>query len=249
VAKRVVFIGGKAAPGYARAKTIIQLINNVARVINADPDTNDVLKLVFLRNYDVTLTEKLLPAADLCQQISTAGKEASGTSNMKFQLNGVPIVGTIDGANVEILDRVGEDAFFRFGHTVEELQELRHSYNPAQLVEEQPTLRRVLRLIESGTFHPPGDEAGGQAFEDLARDLRERDEYFLVADFESYCATQARVAQLHGADPLKWARLMLRNIACGGFFSSDRTIRDYNKDIWHLPTNIVPRVRLEQATF
>ncbi len=226
---RTIIFGAKAAPGYFMAKQIIKLINSVADVINADPEIGDKLKVVFLANYRVSLAEKIIPAADLSEQISLAGTEASGTSNMKFALNGALTIGTMDGANIEIHDAVGADNIFIFGMTVDEVKKLREQgYNPYSFIEKQPYLKRALDLIRSNFF------SRGEM--DIFRPILDSlnyDTYMLAADFESYAAVQERVAQLY-QNPMEWQKCCLKNIAKMGMFSSDRSITEYAEKIWNL---------------
>jgi starch phosphorylase len=227
---RVKIFGGKAAPSYAVAKDIIRLINDVAAVVNNDPDTKHLLRVVFPPNYNVTMAEKLIPAADLSEQISTAGMEASGTGNMKFALNGALTIGTLDGANVEIRDEVDHDNFFLFGLTTEEVAERREEDAHARAaIEKSPVLRGVLDAIASGTFSPdePGRYAG-------ILDLVWNSDWFLVAsDFDAYDSAQ-QVVDLTYRDPQQWQRKAVLNIARMGFFSSDRAIREYMSEIWNV---------------
>ncbi|WP_461472788.1 glycogen/starch/alpha-glucan phosphorylase [Pararhodobacter sp.] len=225
---RVKIFGGKAAPGYVMAKEIIHLINNVARVINADRKTRDLLTVVYPANYNVTMAERLIPAADLSEQISTAGKEASGTGNMKFTLNGALTIGTLDGANVEIRDLVGPENFFLFGMTADEVVERRRDpAHAARAIDASPRLRRALELIEGGVFSH-GDRSTYAA---LSQNLRTHDYFTVCADFDSYWDAQRRVDQAW-ADPDAWMHMAALNTARAGWFSSDRTIRGYMRDIW-----------------
>ncbi len=228
IVPRTVIFGGKAAPGYYMAKLIIRFINNIAEVVNNDPDSRDLLKVVFLPNYSVKLGEKVYPAADLSEQISTAGKEASGTGNMKFQMNGALTIGTLDGANVEIRDLVGEENFFLFGKTESEITELkRNYYDPQHYIGTE--LGEALHLIECGHF------SGGDRdiFVPLIDNLCYHDPFFVMADFEDYIRTQDEVsAQWKKRD--EWNHKSLINIARSGFFSSDRSIRDYCSKIWSI---------------
>jgi starch phosphorylase len=227
---RCVLIGGKAAPGYQRAKEIIKLINNVAGVINSDPAVGDRLKLVFLPNYGVTKMMFIAPAADLSEQISTAGKEASGTGNMKFMMNGAITIGTYDGANIEILDAVGEDNFFLFGLRAEQVQDLRHHYHPQAYIDADPDLAAVLALIESDHFS--GMEPG--IFRGIVDSMKSPDDpWMTLADFRSYVEAQQRVEAVW-RDQDRWTRMSVRNAAASGVFSTDRTIGEYNDDIWKL---------------
>jgi starch phosphorylase len=227
---RCVLIGGKAAPGYAQAKLIIKFINNVARVINHDPATNGLLRLAFLPNYRVSAMEIIAPGTDLSEQISTAGKEASGTGNMKFMMNGAVTIGTLDGANIEIREEVGEENFFLFGLTAEQVAELRQHYDPDGIIGEDANLRRVMRLIESGLFNPfePG------LVDPIIHSIRNpRDPWMVAADFPSYVAAQEQAAAAF-KDQLRWLRMSILNTAASGRFSTDRTMREYNREIWHL---------------
>ena len=212
------------------AKGIIKCINNVARVINSDPLLQQKLRLIFYPDYNVSAMEVICPAADLSEQISTAGKEASGTGNMKFMMNGAITIGTLDGANVEIRDAVGEDNFFLFGHTVDEIEALRGKYDPSSIIENDPEFKRVMDLIEGGHFN----RFEPHIFDDVVRSIREpSDAWMTAADFRSYIDAQQRVNELY-KDVTTWTRLSILNSAASGRFSTDRTMRDYNDDIWHL---------------
>ena len=225
---RTVLIGGKAAPGYFMAKLVVSLACKVAETINADPGTRDLLRLVFLPDYRVTTMEVVSPAADLSEQISTAGKEASGTGNMKLMMNGALTIGTLDGANVEILDAVGEENFFLFGMTAPEAERARHGYDPEAIVSGDHDLRRAVELIASGHFNrlQPG------LFDPiLAALLSPSDPWLVAADFRSYLDAQKRAAAAF-ADKGRWAKMSILNSAASGRFSTDRTIREYNEGIW-----------------
>ncbi|MFN9071588.1 MAG: glycogen/starch/alpha-glucan phosphorylase, partial [Cyanobacteriota bacterium] len=225
---RSVLFGGKAAPGYYMAKLIIRFINGIAEVINNDPDCKSLLKVIFMPDYNVKIGEKVYPAADLSEQISTAGKEASGTGNMKFAMNGALTIGTLDGANVEIREQVGAENFFLFGHTAAEIVELaKAGYCPWELIPGQQELAEALRLIEQGHFSN-GDQ---ELFRPLLQNLTGSDPFFVLADFADYLRAQGEVSQAW-ADPTRWNRMSLLNSARTGFFSSDRSIRQYAKDIW-----------------
>ncbi len=227
---RAIIIGGKAAPGYVMAKNIIKLINNVARVINSDPAMRGKLQMVFYPDYNVTAMEAICTAADLSEQISTAGKEASGTGNMKFMMNGAVTIGTLDGANVEIRDAVGEDNFFLFGHTVEEVEALRPNYDPKAIIDGDEDFRRVVDLLECGHFNrlEPGVlDAVIASFQDPG------DPWMTAADFRSFLEAQRRVDEAF-RDPEHWTTMSILNTAASGRFSTDRTMRDYNADIWRL---------------
>lgn len=228
---RTVMIGGKAAPGYHMAKLIIKLFNNVARAVNSDPIVSKKLKCVFLENYRVSLAEKVIPAADLSEQISTAGTEASGTGNMKFQMNGALTIGTLDGANVEMKEAMGNENIFIFGMTVEEVDKLGASgYKPQEYYQSDPELKQVIDQIASGFFSPenPG------LFKDVANSLLHNDKYMLLADYRSYIDSQDKVAACY-QNPNEWAKKVVFNIASSGKFSSDRTIEQYATEIWNTP--------------
>ncbi|HEY0117279.1 MAG TPA: glycogen/starch/alpha-glucan family phosphorylase, partial [Cellulomonas sp.] len=229
VTPRVFAFGAKAAPGYRMAKQIIGLINAVGRTINTDPALEGRLTVAFPANYNVTLAETLIPAADLSEQISLAGKEASGTGNMKFALNGALTIGTLDGANVEIRDLVGDDNFFLFGLTEPEVEDVQAAgYRPAAYYEQNPSLRRALDLIAAGTFSG-GDRS---VFEPVVSNLLQDDRFLVLADYQAYLDAQSRVDAAY-ADTEAWTRSAILNVARSGFFSSDRSIRDYLDRIWH----------------
>lgn len=228
---RCVLIGGKAAPGYKMAKRIIKLVNAVAAVINNDPDTAGLLKLAFIPDYRVSAMEVICAGADLSEQISTAGKEASGTGNMKFMMNGALTIGTLDGANIEIRDEAGHENFFLFGLTAEEVEQTRGHYDPARIIAEDEDLKRVMHLLESGHFNlfEPG------IFDAIIQSIYSpHDPWLTAADFRSYVQAQREVAVAY-RDTEHWTRMSILNTATSGKFSSDRTILDYNRDIWHLP--------------
>jgi glycogen phosphorylase len=225
---RTVIFGGKAAPGYRMAKLIIKLINAVALTINHDPVVSDMLKVVFLPDFNVKTAHRVYPAADLSEQISTAGKEASGTGNMKFAMNGAVTIGTLDGANVEIRDAVGHENFFLFGLTAEEVEKRKaEGYTPRSVYSSNPELRETLDLIASGFFS--SDDRG--LFQPLVDSLLTRDDYMLLADYQSYVDCQQRVSDAF-ADQNNWPRMSILNCARVGRFSSDRSIREYCRDIW-----------------
>ena len=226
---RVKIFGGKAAPGYAFAKDVIRLINDAARVINADPVTGHLLKVLYPANYNVSMAERLIPAADLSEQISTAGKEASGTGNMKFTLNGALTIGTLDGANVEIREQVGAENFFLFGMSVDEAQARAAMPDHARkAIHASQPLQDVLQAIVEGTFSPKDTDR----YNNVVDTTWNHDTFLVASDFDSYRAAQAEAdAAFRDAD--HWNRLALRNIAGAGHFSSDRTIRGYMKDVWH----------------
>ncbi len=227
---RCVLIGGKAAPGYVMAKLIVKLINNVADVVNNDTRVGGQLKLVFLPNYCVSSMEIICPGTDLSEQVSTAGKEASGTGNMKFMMNGALTIGTLDGANIEIREAVGEDNFFKFGLTAEEVESLRSDYRPQDIVDQDPGLRAVVGLLRSDYFNQT--EPG--IFQPIVDSiLSPNDPWMCVADSHSYVQAQERVAQAY-RDINKWTKMSILNTAMSGQFSTDRTMQDYNNDIWRL---------------
>ena len=225
---RTYIFGGKAAPGYVTAKLHIKLINDVAAIVNGDRRTNDRIRVVFLENYNVSIAQRIIPAADVSEQISLAGMEASGTGNMKFAMNGALTVGTLDGANIEIREEVGPENFFLFGMDSAAVQELRRSgYHPSTHIERSPMLAQVLDLLESGVFSP--DEPG--RYRSLVDTLRRDDRYMICADFDSYAACQAEVDDVYRR-PEDWTRRVIHNLAHSGMFSSDRTIREYAEQIW-----------------
>ncbi|KKL73920.1 hypothetical protein LCGC14_2070070 [marine sediment metagenome] len=227
---RCVLLGGKAAPGYYMAKRIIKLINNVADVINKDPLARPFLRVAFLPNYNVTAMETICPATDLSEQISTAGKEASGTGNMKFMMNGALTIGTLDGANIEIRDAVGADNFFLFGAQAEQVEGIKQSYNPLHIIHTTPDLLNVMQLLESGHFNlfEPG------LFDDIIGAIKSPHDPWLVAhDFDSFVQAQRAVEHAY-QDQQHWTQMSILNTAASGVFSSDRTIGQYSDDIWHL---------------
>lgn len=227
--------GGKAAPGYVRAKGIIKLINEIGKMVNSDPAVKDYMRVVFVRNYNVSYAEKIVCAADLSEQISTAGTEASGTSNMKFMLNGTPTLGTYDGANVEIVEEAGEENNYIFGARVSELNEIRKSYDPKIIYGENPRIKHVLNTLVDGTF----DDGGTGIFKELYDSILEGaswhkpDQYFLLYDFESYVSTKLR-ANRDYRNTHYFAKKCFLNMAHAGKFSSDRSVAEYACDIWHV---------------
>ena len=228
---RVVIFAGKAASAYYNAKQIIRLINDVAKVINNDPRINNLLKVVFIPNYSVSLAQLIIPAADLSEQISLAGTEASGTSNMKFALNGALTIGTLDGANVEIREHVGENNIFIFSNTTEQVEALRNNgYNPRKYYDEDPELHLALTQMATGTFSPEDPKRYTSLFDSL---VNFGDHYQLLADYRSYVDTQEQVDNLYRHSD-EWTRKTLLNIANMGYFSSDRTIEEYANEIWHI---------------
>ena len=234
---RVVVFAGKAASAYHMAKLVIELIHGVAKTINNDPRVGDLLKVVFAPNYSVSLAEMIIPAADLSEQISTAGTEASGTGNMKFALNGALTIGTLDGANVEMRDNVGDENIFIFGNTTPQVADIRGSgYQPRARYDADPMLKRALDAIRDGWFSPDEPARFQTIFDTL---VNWGDHYLLLADYASYVETQARVDALYG-DPNAWTRKAILNVAEMGPFSSDRTIAQYAHEIWHTkPVNLV----------
>jgi len=229
-APRVKFFGGKAAPSYYNAKLIIRLINDVAKVVNRDPSVRGLLKIAFMPNYNVSLAEIMMPAADLSEQISTAGMEASGTGNMKFGLNGALTIGTLDGANVEMQEHVGQDNILIFGLTAQEVAERRaNGYNPRAIIEGSPELSQALSAISSGVFSPHEPDR----YRGLINGLYDSDWFMVAADFDSYAAAQRRVDALWTDSPV-WYTKAIHNVARMAWFSSDRTIREYAREIWNI---------------
>ena len=228
---RTVIFAGKAAPGYYMAKLIIKLINSVADVVNSDPKVRDVLKVLFLRNYAVSNAEKIIPGADLSQQISTAGTEASGTGNMKFALNGAITIGTLDGANIEIKEEVGEDNIFIFGLDAEGVSSLKRSgYNPFYYYNNNPELANVINQIQGGFFSKGQPDLFRPIVDSL---LYQGDTFMLFADYDSYVKCQEEVSKTY-LDRAKWAAMSIMNTAGMGKFSTDRTIMEYARDIWNI---------------
>jgi starch phosphorylase len=235
---RVKIFAGKAAAGYAQAKLVIKLINDVAKLVNSDPITRDIFKVVFLPDYNVSLAEAIIPAADISEQISTAGMEASGTGNMKLALNGALTIGTLDGANIEILEHVGADNIFIFGLKTHEVEERRRrGLDASATIAASPVLARVIDDIEAGVFWP----GGGGMFAPLMQALRHHDYYQVTADFDDYWSTQRRIDKLwmSSAD---WTRMCIMNIGRMAWFSADRAISEYAEEIWEVPTSVsVPK--------
>jgi starch phosphorylase len=225
--------GAKAAPGYFRAKGIIKFINEIANMIDKDKDVRDKMKVVFISNYNVSYAEKLTPAADISEQISTAGTEASGTGNMKFMLNGAVTLGTYDGANVEIVQQAGEENNYIFGARVEDIEKISKTYNPKAMYKKTPRIKKVMDTLVDGTF----DDGGTGMFRELYDSILEGaswhkpDHYYLLEDFIPYCETRMQ-ANHDYADTFAFRRKCFMNTANAGKFSSDRTIRDYAKEIW-----------------
>ena len=232
-----VIFGAKAAPGYQQAKRIIKLINSVAAVVNADPDVAGRIKVVFLPDYNVSVAEVVVAAGNVSEQISLAGKEASGTGNMKLALNGAVTVGTLDGANIEIRDRVGTGNFFLFGVTADQAIAIRQAgYSPRAWYHGDAELKAAIDVLASGAFSG-GDR---EAFEPVISSILDWDEYLVLADYRSYIDCQDRAIGPAWTDQDRWSRLSILNTARSGFFSSDRTVRDYNRDIWHVEPVPVP---------
>nr|XP_006116366.2 glycogen phosphorylase, liver form isoform X2 [Pelodiscus sinensis] len=227
---RTVIIGGKAAPGYHMAKMIIKLITSVAHVVNNDPMVGNKLKVIYLENYRVSLAEKVIPATDLSEQISTAGTEASGTGNMKFMLNGALTIGTMDGANVEMAEEAGEENLFIFGMRVQDVAELdKKGYSAQEYYDKLPELKQAMDQIRSGFFSPQQPDL----FKDLSNMLFHHDRFKVFADYEAYVKCQDKVSQLF-MNAKEWTKMVIRNIAASGKFSSDRTIKEYARDIWNV---------------
>jgi len=224
--------GAKAAPSYVYAKKIIELINAVAKVVNNDADINKFMKVVFIENYGVSLAELIIPASDISEQISTAGKEASGTSNMKFMMNGAITLGTLDGANIEISERVGLDNCVIFGLKADEVAALASSgeYNPWDIYNADIRIKTIIDSLIDGTWSDGDDEAFRPIFDEV---MYHNDEYFILKDFDTYVKAQEKISAIY-LDKTRWARMCLYNISMSGFFSSDRTIKQYNDEIWHL---------------
>ena len=237
---RAFIFGGKAAPGYFMAKRIIKLINSVGEVINSDPEVNDRMRVAFVPDFNVQRAQIIYPAGDLSEQISLAGKEASGTGNMKFMMNGAATIGTLDGANIEIREEVGPENFFLFGMTAEEVEEKRRAgYRPDLVIESDPRLSEALSLLSSGHFSR-GDR---EVFKPVVENLRYEDPFFVLADFASYAECQDRVDEV-ASDEARWTKLSITNTARSGKFSSDRAIREYAEEIWGIkPTSVSTRKR------
>ena len=230
ITPKTYIFAGKAAPSYTFAKLVIKLINNVANVVNNDEKANEFLKVVFIPDYKVSVAEYLIPAADLSCQVSTAGFEASGTSNMKFALNASVTVGTYDGANIEIYDAVGADNFYLFGLTEEQIRSRRMTYNPREIYENSEYVKRILNALNSNMF---ADENYPQLFRPIFDSLLNNDYYFILADLESF-NNAIQKASKDFADKDKWAKKALMNMARIGYFSSDRSVMEYADHIWHV---------------
>ena len=223
----------QSLPGYARAKAIIRYINRISKLINNDPEMNDKLKVVFVQNYNCSYAEHIIPAADISEQISPAGTEASGTGNMKLMLNGAVTLGTMDGANVEIVKEAGLENNYIFGATVEEINAIRNDYYARGIYDSNPRLRRAIDTLVDGTVPTDGDQQ--ELYHALldGTSWHRADHYFLLKDYDSYIETKLR-ANRDYADRLAFGRKCLMNVASGAKFSSDRTIRQYAKEIWHI---------------
>ncbi|MCL1789041.1 MAG: glycogen/starch/alpha-glucan family phosphorylase, partial [Oscillospiraceae bacterium] len=233
--KTTFLFGAKAAPGYKRAKGIIKFINEIARLINHDKSVKDKLNILFVQNYNVSYAEKLIPACDISEQISTAGTEASGTGNMKFMLNGAVTLGTYDGANVEIVREAGTDNNFIFGARVEQIQKVAKTYNPREIYDNNPRIRRVLDTLVNGTFPDESGHLLNEVYTAIIgpASYGDPDHYFLLLDFEDYVNAKIKANKAY-QNREQWAKMCLMNIANAGFFSSDRTIKEYAKEIWRV---------------
>ena len=233
---RVKIFAGKAAPSYFLAKLIIKLINDVADVVNNDADIGDKLKVIFLPNYNVSAAEILIPGADLSEQISTAGFEASGTGNMKFALNGALTIGTLDGANVEMAEHLGNENIFIFGMKADEVAERQHARRrPSEVIKDSPRLQRIIEQLKTGVF----SDGDTNRYNDILDNIEHHDYFQVVPDFQAYWDMQRHVDSVYGQSE-KWAEMAILNTAKMGWFSSDRTIRGYAKDIWNTPTDGTP---------
>ena len=226
---RVIMFSGKSAPGYLLCKLIIKLIHNVSEVVSAHPLVRDKIQVVFVPNYGVSLAQLIMPAAELSEQISTAGYEASGTGNMKFALNGALTIGTYDGANIEIREEVGEDNFFLFGLDAEAILESKTNYNPNKYIEQNKELAQIMKQLSNGFFSP--EDPG--LFKPIVDSILSGDKYCVLADYASYIECQEKVSQAY-RDQEKWTRMAILNVARSGKFSSDRAISEYAKNIWNL---------------
>ncbi|MCH9633384.1 MAG: Maltodextrin phosphorylase [Chlamydiae bacterium] len=240
---RTVIFGGKAAPSYDTAKTIIKLINSIADVVNSDDEVNKTLKVIFIPDYRVSIAEKIMPATDLSEQISTAGYEASGTGNMKFALNGALTIGTLDGANIEMLEEVGKENIFIFGLKSDEVVKLKKHYEPKSYYEKSPILKEVLDLIENGYFNLEEPAL----FKPLIKRLKTEDPFCLLADFDAYIDCQKRVDEAY-KDQKKWTIMSILNTAHMGKFSSDRAVMEYAKHIWKVDPFTVPPIKYDDIS-
>lgn len=231
---RTIMIGGKAAPGYHTAKMIIKLITAIGEVVNNDSVVGDRLKVIFLENYKVTLAEKVIPASDLSEQISTAGTEASGTGNMKFMLNGALTIGTMDGANVEMAEEAGEENLFIFGMRVKDVEALdKKGYDAMEYYNRIPELKQVMDQISRGFFSPGEPDQ----FKDIVKMLMQHDRFKVFADYEGYIKSQEKVSALY-KNTKEWTKMVIHNIAACGKFSSDRTIAQYAREIWGMEPSL-----------
>jgi starch phosphorylase len=241
---RTFIFGAKAAAGYVNAKLTIKLITSVADVINRDPDVNEKIKVVFIENYNVSNAELIFAAADVSEQISTASKEASGTSNMKFMLNGALTLGTMDGANVEIIEEVGEENAFVFGLSSDEVIRYENygGYNPMDIFNNDQDIRKVLMQLINGTFAPNDPELFRPLYNSLlnTQSSSKADMYFILKDFRPYAQAQVKVQEAY-KDEAAWAKSAIINISCAGKFTSDRTIQQYVDEIWHLDKVVLPK--------
>ena len=233
---RVFIFGAKAAPSYTYAKEIIKTINELARVVNNDPDIGDKMKIVFVENYGVSLAEMIIPAADVGEQISLAGKEASGTSNMKLMSNGALTIATLDGANVEINSLIGDEHMFLFGMTADEVEKVRPDYHPEALYHEDKMIKRVMDALVDGKTLPHAQEEAREIFNSL---VYYGDEYFVLKDFRSYVEAQEKIDEIY-RNPSQWAEWAIINIAMSAAFSADFTIKQYCEEIWHLHSQAEP---------
>jgi len=229
ITPRTVLFSGKSAPSYFMCKLIIKLIHSISAAIDADPSVSDRLRVIFVPNYDVSIAQRIMPAAELSEQISTAGYEASGTGNMKYTINGALTIGTLDGANVEIREEVGEDNFFLFGYKTEELEALRAHYNPRQVYEENKELKQAIDQIAGGYFSPDIRNL----FQPIVSSILDYDKYFVLADYASYIECQERVDKAY-RNKDQWIKMSILNVARSGKFSSDRSIREYAENIWSI---------------
>ena len=236
---RTYIFAGKAAPDYFISKLVISLVNHVAAMINDDSETGDTLKVIFLPNYGVTLAEAIIPAADISEQISTAGYEASGTGNMKLALNGALTVGTLDGANIEIMEEVGEENIYIFGLSASEARQAAAEYDARKYLAADPILKKTVELLRSGFFSPQQKDL----FRPLVDAILGNDRFLVLADFDSYRQAQERACREY-VDRDLWNRKSLLNVARSGRFSSDRTILEYNKEIWHADRLVIPAEKM-----
>ena len=240
---RTFIFGAKAAAGYRNAKLTIKLINSVADVVNNDASINGKIKVVFIENYRVSNAEIIFAASDVSEQISTASKEASGTGNMKFMLNGAITLGTMDGANVEIVEEVGEENAVIFGLSSDEVinYEQHGGYNPMDIFNSDEEIRKVLMQLVNGFYSPDDPERFRTLYNSLLNTLStdKADRYFILKDFRSYAEAQKRIEEFY-RDEERWARAAILNVACSGKFTSDRTIQEYVDDIWHLDKVVLP---------